>query len=84
MGAGTSWEFIWEGFEYGYVIYDVNFQYSHMESSENDEHIPINLWCFSWRNYWDDDGIFAGIRKFFACSQVFKFVVEWINSWNQK
>ena len=50
-------------------------QFLHIEPSEK-EHMPINVSRFSCRNSSDEDCVFAGLKKFFACSLVFKFVIE--------
>ena len=42
------------------------------------QHIPINVLRFSFRDYLDEEGVYAGLNKFFASSWIFKFVIEWI------
>ena len=43
-----------------------------------EEYIPTNVWCFSLIDSSDEDCVFAGLKKFFPSSSVFKFVVQWI------
>ena len=40
------------------------------------EHIPINVLGFFLKDPSDEDCVFPGLKKFFACSQVFRLVVE--------
>ena len=41
-------------------------------------HILINVLRFSWRYSFDKDCVFDELKKYFACSYVFKYFVEWI------
>ena len=37
------------------------------------EHIPIKVWRFPLRDSADEDCVFAGLKKLFACLKVSKF-----------
>ena len=41
------------------------------------EQILINVWRFSVRYSSDKDCVFAGLKKLFTSSEIFKYVVEW-------
>ena len=42
------------------------------------EHILVNFLRFSLKDSSDKDFVFAGLENIFACSWIFKVVVEWI------